>query len=97
MSTTVKNSRIHGKGLFSTTKIHKDQVIGHFSGQKSTIPSPYLLWIDENLSIEVEGPFKYINHSNKPNACYYDDFTIVALKNISSDEEITHDYGDDWL
>lgn len=28
---------------------------------------------------QVEGPLKFINHSAKPNACYYDDLTVVAL------------------
>ena len=97
MNTTVKNSSIHGKGLFSAAKIDKNQIIGHFSGQPSTTPSPYLLWINDQLSIEVEGPLKYINHSETPNACYYDDFTVVALKKITKGEEITHNYGDDWV
>ncbi len=39
---------------------------------------------------------KYINHSAKPNAVYYDDFTVVALRNIKADEEITHYYGEGW-
>lgn len=92
----VKDSVIHGKGLFAKEDITKDQIIGHFKGKKTSKTSAYVLWIKSNLSIEVEGPLKYINHSKQPNACYYDDLTVVALKNIKKDEEITHDYGDDW-
>jgi SET domain-containing protein len=92
----VKNSAIHGKGLFALQNIKKDQIIGRFKANKTTKTNAYVLWMDENLSVEVEGPLKYINHSKKPNACYYDDFTVVALKNINKDTEITHNYGDDW-
>ena len=43
----------------------------------------------------VLNELKYINHSTKPNACYYDDFTVVALKTIKKNDEITHNYGYD--
>lgn len=92
----VKNSDIHGKGLFAKTIIKKDQVIGQITGKKTTKTNAYVLWINEDLSIEVEGPLKYINHSSNPNACYYDDMTVVALKDIKPGSEITHNYGDDW-
>ncbi len=94
--TIVKNSTIHGKGLFALNDIKKDQIIGHFTGKKTSHPSAYTLWLNNNHSINVEGPLKYINHSNQPNACYYDDFTVVALKDIKKGEEITHNYGEDW-
>jgi SET domain-containing protein len=35
---------------------------------------------------------KYINHCERPNACYYDDLSVVALRDIEAGEEITHDY-----
>lgn len=92
----VKTSSIHGKGLFALKTIKKGQIIGHITGNKTTKSSAYTLWIERNYSIEVEGPLKYINHSKQANACYYDDLTVVALKTINKDEEITHDYGDDW-
>ncbi len=93
----VKISTIHGKGLFALKTIKKGQIIGHFTGNKTKKPSAYTLWIKPNHSIDVDGPLKYINHSKQPNACYYDDLSVVALKTIKKDEEITHDYGDDWL
>ena len=93
---TVKNSAIHGKGLFALKNIKKDQIIGHFKANKTTKTSAYVLWMNDNLSVEVEGSLKYINHSKYPNACYYDDLTVVALKNIKKGDEITHNYGDDW-
>jgi SET domain-containing protein len=55
------------------------------------------LWISERQGIEVICDLKYINHSQRPNACYYDDLSVIALRDIAPDEEITHDYGsNDW-
>ncbi len=94
--TIVKNSEIHGKGLFALKNIQKDQLIGYFKGKKTTKTSAYTLWLSPEHSIEVEGSLKYINHSKTPNVCYYDDLSVVALQDIYKDEELTHDYGDDW-
>ena len=39
---------------------------------------------------------RYINHHPDPNAVYYDDLTVYALRDIAPGEEITHNYwGDD--
>ena len=47
--------------------------------------------------IEVLCNLKYINHSEDPNACYYDDLSVVALRDIEPHEEITHNYySNDW-
>ena len=93
----VKPSAIHGLGLFANKKIKKGQIIGVI---EKAIPSdedgPHVLWLSDECGYRVEGPMKYINHSEKPNAVYYDDFTVVALKNIAADEEITHYYGEGW-
>jgi len=92
----VKRSGIHGKGLFATRKIKKDDIIGHIKYNPVDEDGIYVLWIDEKTAVKVDCDLKYINHNPKPNACYCDDLNVVALKNISKGEEITHDYGDDW-
>ncbi|HGX93617.1 MAG TPA: SET domain-containing protein-lysine N-methyltransferase [Candidatus Tenderia sp.] len=93
----VKKSAIHGLGLFANKKIKKGELIGEID---KAIPSqedgPHVLWLSEGDGYRVKGPMKYINHSAKPNAVYYDDFTVVALRNIKADEEITHYYGEGW-
>ena len=94
--TYIKDSQIHGKGLFARSPIVKNTVIGELKGQKTDQNGPYVLWINEQEGLEVEGPLKYINHADEPNACYYDDYTVVALRDISIDEEITHNYGSHW-
>ena len=94
----VKDSAIHGKGLFAKQTIKAGAIIGEISGKPAADDGPYVLWLDEDsrLGIEVQNVFKYINHNSKPNACYYDDLTVVALRDIKKDEEITHHYGECW-
>ena len=94
----VKDSIIHGKGLFAKQTIKAGALIGEITGKPAAVDGPYVLWLDVDTkhAIEVENVFKYINHNAKPNACYYDDLTVVALRDIEKDEEITHHYGDSW-
>ncbi|MCW9012580.1 MAG: SET domain-containing protein-lysine N-methyltransferase [Gammaproteobacteria bacterium] len=91
----VKQSGIHGKGLFAQQTIRRGETIGTIKYNPVNEDGPHVLWVDEQ-GILVECELKYINHSSQPNACYCDDLQVVALKNINKDEEITHDYGDDW-
>ena len=93
----VKASKIHGKGLFAKCNIKAGQVLGVVQGKPTRRDGPYVLWFEENRQgFEVQCMFKYINHRKPPNAAYYDDMTVVALKNIKKGEEITHDYGEEW-
>jgi len=92
----VKQSAIHGKGLFASQAIKKGEQLGRVRGRRVRQDGPHVLWIDEGQGVRVNGPLKYINHSPKPNACYYDDFTVMAIKNIKVGEEITHYYGEGW-
>ena len=94
----VKESLIHGKGLFAKQSIKEGDLIGEIEGSPANDDGPYVLWIDEAKfkAVEVENVFKFINHNGRPNACYYDDLTVVALRDIKKGEEITHHYGDNW-
>ena len=92
----VKESEIHGKGLFASRDISKAELIGQFKSKRASKDGPYVLWMEENMAYQVLDNFKYINHRNKANAAYYDDFTVMAIRNIKKDEEITHYYGEDW-
>ncbi|MDH5325252.1 MAG: SET domain-containing protein-lysine N-methyltransferase [Gammaproteobacteria bacterium] len=94
----VKKSAIHGRGLFAKTDIKEGAVLGEVEAVPAKSDGPYVLWInDAKDGFEVKCLFKYINHNKRANACYCDDFTVIALKDIKAGEEITHDYGDDWL
>ena len=92
--TYVAPSGIHGLGLFAAKKIDKNCVIGWLKGKPSTRDGSYVLWLNDEEGFEVSCNLRYINHSNQPNACYYNDLSVVALRDIEPGEEITHDYGD---
>lgn len=95
--TYVDKSPIHGKGLFARSVISKGTIIGTLEGQHCAQDGRYVLWLSETAGFEVSCDFKYINHSKNANACYYDDLSVVALRNIKQGEEITHNYGTaDW-
>ena len=96
-STYVAVSVIHGQGLFASSAIPGGTIIGWLNGKPCSTDGDYTLWISERQGIEVLCDLKYINHSNEPNACYYDDLSVVALRDIEADEEITHNYNsNDW-
>ncbi len=92
----VSSSSIHGKGLFATKPIKKGTLIGRVEGRKTKRNGDYVLWITDKQGFLVQNEMKYINHSSKPNAAYYDDLTVVALKNIKAGDEITHHYQTDF-
>jgi len=94
--TYVADSTIHGKGLFAKDTITKDTVIGHLEGEHTKQDGIYVLWLDHENGFEVCCDLKFINHSDQPNACYYDDKSVVAIRDIKVDEEITHNYEADW-
>ncbi len=91
-TTYVAESGIHGKGLFAAESIKKDTIIGYLDGKPTQEDGMYVLWLNGETGFEVSGKLKYINHSDDPNACYYDDKSVVALCDILPDEEITHNY-----
>ena len=90
--TYVAASPIHGKGLFAAADISSGTIIGWLRGVPCAHDGPFVLWVNQDQGIEVLCNFRYINHSDEPNACYYDDLSVVALNNIRRGEEITHNY-----
>lgn len=96
-TTYIAKSRIHGKGLFAARDIAAGTIIGWLETVPSISNGPYVLWISEDEAREVTCDLKYINHCDEPNACYYDDLSVMALRDIAADEEITHNYAcSDW-
>lgn len=92
----VNTSPIHGRGLFATQFIPAGTILGHIEGHPVKKDGPYVLWIDGKKGFCVTNDFKYINHNNQANSAYYDDLTVMTLRDIYPGEEITHDYrGDD--
>jgi len=96
-TTYIALSKIHGKGLFAGSHIPAGTIIGWLETTSCNTDGPYVLWVSESDAREVTCDLKYINHSDDPNACYYDDLSVMALRDIQTHEEITHDYAsNDW-
>lgn len=106
--TEVRTSPIHGKGLFATANISRDEVVivkgGHivskeFLNEKVTAAlGPAELQIDDQLFIspvmtdEREDSMIYSNHSCEANLGIRGEITFVALRDIKAGEELTHDW-----
>ena len=90
-----EDSPIHGKGLFAARKINAGEVLGTVSGKWTKKNGPYVLWVEEDKGFRVECEFRFINHSDQPNAVYYDTLEVCALRDIKPGEEITHNYQSD--
>lgn len=91
----IQKSRIHGVGVFATRNIAPDVAFARFRGRKVDREGPYVVW-SENASgqkqrYEIVGKLKYLNHSCRPNARFAG-FSLVALRPIQADEEITIEY-----
>ena len=94
----VKDSEIHGKGLFAKAKIKKGTYMGSYDGPKTKKNGMYVLWVDEGdgewIGCDGKNLLRYINHNKKPCA-EFDGLELYAARNIKPDEEITIHYGDE--
>ncbi len=99
----VSTSPIAGKGVSAGENIKRGEVVQTFKGKEKThvvenkkdsVSDSYTNWlgVGRNKWIEVGYPLQYVNHSCNPNCGIKGKVTIVALKNIKKDEEITIDY-----
>jgi uncharacterized protein len=106
--TEVRESKIHGRGLFATVAIAKDEIIavkgGHIVDGKTLrekitpVLGPVEIQIDDDLFIapvtdeERELSMLYLNHSCDPNLGVRGEITFVAMLDIRAGEELTHDW-----
>ncbi len=88
----VGDSPIHGKGLFARKHIGAGDLIGVLDGIPTSTGRDHVLWLDEENGFHVTCDLRFINHSDEPNAVYYDTLEVCALTDIAPGEEITHDY-----
>lgn len=88
---TIKKSRIHGLGLFSTKDIPKESDLGITHVKDNRFSHGY-------IRTPLGG---FLNHSRNPNckATYQGDFiNILTITDINSGEEITVNYlKHDWI
>lgn len=102
MKVYVKASAQHGKGVFAATLIHTGEHILQFAGQilsRAQVDfDDYHLQIGDELYLGPSGAADdYVNHCCAPNAAFGNtasgaELTLIALRDISVDEEITWDY-----
>ena len=106
--TEVRQSRIHGRGLFATDDIAKGEIVtvkgGHIIDRKTLREEvaprlgPVEIQIDKDLFIapvtdeERELSMLYSNHSCDPNLGIRGEITFVARRDIRAGEELTHDW-----
>ncbi len=107
----VKESNLHGKGIFSNIDIPKETIIMRIIGdeidenecvrRENEENNVYIFYKDDNKYIDTKNSdkIKYINHNCDCN-CYVDEdedgsLVLVALRDISAGEELTIDYGYD--
>lgn len=88
----VASSPVHGKGLFAARRIKADTVIARLHGMPTYDDGIYVLWITDELGLELTNDLKFINHDKQPNAAY-SDLDVTVLRDIEPGEELLHDYG----
>ena len=95
----VRESAIHGLGVFATRRIRRDAWLGAYEGPRTEENGTYVLWVEfddgEVVGIDGQNELRYLNHSRTPNACFAG-VELFALREIPRGAEITIDYGEDW-
>jgi len=105
----VKDSEIHGKGIFIAADISEGEKILSIKGEvidgyecerrEEEEQNVYIFWSDDNTYIDtaMTDKIKYINHDCDFNCDIVEDenngLMIIAYRNIKAGEELTIDYG----
>jgi SET domain-containing protein len=105
--TEVRESPIHGKGLFAKQAIAVGEIVavkgGYILSQQewTTLEQqlgPAEIQISEKLFIapvrkeQRDGSMLYTNHSCNPNIAIQGQIVFVAMRDIAPSEELTHDW-----
>lgn len=94
----VKESGIHGKGLYARIKISEGDYMGEYDGPVVSENGMHVLWVEKYDDVWVgrdgQNLLRYLNHSTDPHAAF-DGFKLFAARDILPDEEITIDYGEE--
>jgi len=100
-------SEIAGRGLFATERIDAGEIVavkgGHIvtTRQLNDLPDPLpnsAIQITDGLHLVALSPEEYepvilfINHSCEPNVGFAGNIVLVAMRDITADEELTTDY-----
>jgi SET domain-containing protein len=105
--TTVRDSPIHGRGLFASAPIARGELVAVKGGyvlerqawaRLEPALGPAEIQIAEDLVIapvrpeERDGAMLYTNHSCDPNIAIQGQIVVVAMRDIATGEELTHDW-----
>lgn len=106
--TEVRQSKIHGRGLFAVAEIARNEIVavkgGHIVDGKTLREKitprlgPVEIQIDQDLFVapvteeERELSMLYSNHSCHPNLGMRGEVTFVAMRDVRPGEELTHDW-----
>jgi SET domain-containing protein len=104
----VRQSKIHGRGLFATADIAKGEIVaikgGHIIDRETLRReiTPRLgaveIQIDDDLFVAPVNPDErelsmlYTNHPCDPNIGIRGEITLVAIRDVRAGEELTHDW-----
>lgn len=88
----VAESPVHGKGLFAAKRIKANTVLARLHGMPTYDDGIYVLWVSDELGLELTNDLKYINHNSDANAAY-SDLDVTVLRDVEPGEELLHDYG----
>jgi len=74
--TNVGDSPIHGRLICASgdSEKHRDR---HNLGEPWKRNGAHVIWLNETQGFKVSCELKYINHADKPNACYYDNLSVL--------------------
>ena len=107
MPLTVRSSRIHATGCYTTSAIPKGTFIVQYTGPRLTVDDADDRYVDQEETylfglsdgktvIDGYGEAAFINHSCNPNCETVEnndgEVWIVALRDIAAGEELTYDY-----
>lgn len=98
----IKQSMIHGFGLFAVKIIEEGVVLGTLDGQRIPwrLHTKYHLTLEWNAIDEetllvrpYRTKYSYINHQREPNVLLmHDPLRVVTMRRINDGEELTLDY-----
>ena len=105
----VKESPVHGKGIFAAGDIPEEKIILVIEGEvidgnecerrEEEENNVYIFWNGDECYIDTNNSskIKYINHDCDPN-CYVEEkdeksLYLISLREIKAGEELTIDYG----
>lgn len=109
----VRDSQIHGKGIFAASFVPKGELILVIEGEvidgnecerrEEEENNVYIFWNGDECYIDTNkfGKIRYINHDCDPNCEVLDrdeeSLNLVSARDIYPEEEITIDYGYDEI